>query len=275
MDVRRHDDASQTGAPHYDNMELLSMQRAHRYYAWIFSLMKPYIGKKVMDLGAGIGTFAELILSTRPTSLVLVEPATNLFDELAAKFSHLPNLQLFNGDIHQYEKTSGDTKLDTIPSVNVLEHIEDDVSVLRSAFRLLSPGGRIVLFVPAVPAIFGTLDVTLGHYRRYSRKEVWSKLEAAGAANRSPSPTTALPSPAYLDSAAASSSSPDGALPAFCRPPSVIIDQDPIGNNTASVAATPTEATMRAARLRVPGALARPSECDLGAPLRHPKSCPA
>ena len=69
---------------------------------------------------------------------------------------------------------------DTVICLNVLEHIEDDAVGLRNIASALAPGGRAIVLVPQDQSIYGTLDEVLGHYRRYSRDELRSKLEAAG-----------------------------------------------------------------------------------------------
>ena len=71
-------------------------------------------------------------------------------------------------------------RFDTIVCLNVLEHIEDDVTSLRSMRALLQPGGRLVLLVPALPALYGTLDEALGHFRRYRPAELAAKFTDAG-----------------------------------------------------------------------------------------------
>src|SRR5262249_9093742 len=65
---------------------------------------------------------------------------------------------------------------------NVLEHIEDDATTLSQIREILGPGGKLVLLVPAMPAIYGTLDRALHHFRRYGKDELDAKLRAAGFA---------------------------------------------------------------------------------------------
>ena len=71
-------------------------------------------------------------------------------------------------------------RLDTVVCLNVLEHIEDDRASLRTMHQLLQPGGRLVLLVPSLRALYGTLDDALGHFRRYVPDELSEKLGAAG-----------------------------------------------------------------------------------------------
>jgi hypothetical protein len=64
--------------------------------------------------------------------------------------------------------------------VNVLEHVPDDGGFLRDAFASVKQGGHLLLFVPALPAIFGTLDVAFEHHRRYTRGTLRTVIEGAG-----------------------------------------------------------------------------------------------
>ena len=72
------------------------------------------------------------------------------------------------------------SSVDTVVCLNVLEHVEDDLGSLRNIHGALEPGGRAIILVPFGQELFGTLDVVLGHFRRYSREEFRGKLEAAG-----------------------------------------------------------------------------------------------
>jgi SAM-dependent methyltransferase len=71
-------------------------------------------------------------------------------------------------------------RVDTILCSNVLEHLEPDEAVLRSFYCTLAPGGHCVLVVPAGQWLYTGIDRELGHYRRYSRRDLASKMEAAG-----------------------------------------------------------------------------------------------
>jgi SAM-dependent methyltransferase len=69
---------------------------------------------------------------------------------------------------------------DTIVCLNVLEHIEDDLKALSRMHELLAPGGRLVLLVPSFQFLYGTVDQALGHYRRYTRKDLLPVMKRAG-----------------------------------------------------------------------------------------------
>lgn len=69
---------------------------------------------------------------------------------------------------------------DSLVAVNVLEHIERDDEFLRQAWEIGRPGGTLLLFVPAVPAIFGSLDTAFEHFRRYTKASLRSSIETSG-----------------------------------------------------------------------------------------------
>jgi 2-polyprenyl-3-methyl-5-hydroxy-6-metoxy-1,4-benzoquinol methylase len=71
-------------------------------------------------------------------------------------------------------------RIDTIVCLNVLEHIENDQATLRDFADVLPPGGHLVLLVPALKSLYGSLDKNLHHYRRYNRDELRATVEAAG-----------------------------------------------------------------------------------------------
>ena len=73
-----------------------------------------------------------------------------------------------------------DSTIEFVVSANLLEHVEDDVSVLREVARILRPGGTAIFVVPAAPGLYDYYDRFLGHVRRYARGELPRKAHAAG-----------------------------------------------------------------------------------------------
>ena len=63
---------------------------------------------------------------------------------------------------------------------DVLEHIEDDNGELAVSLQLLRPGGRLCLFVPALPGLYSSIDHKSGHFRRYTKKSLQTRVERAG-----------------------------------------------------------------------------------------------
>ena len=162
----------------YSGLELDAMTGADNYYRWILGQFAPYLGKRVIEVGAGTGTFSEFLLqSTNLRELVLVEPADNLFPLLQQRFSGDTRIKLVQGFVEEQAAT---LSADSVVLLNVLEHIEDDRALLETIHHILAPNGAILLFVPALPQLYGTLDKAFDHFRRYTKRSLGSKLENAG-----------------------------------------------------------------------------------------------
>lgn len=144
-----------------------AIEGAENYYDWIFEALRGLLGKEVLEIGPGFGGMAERI-----TAEGLGYHAIDIDPEIIARLKSLLPARagsLVVGDVRQPRWTQHFRKasVDTVLSLNVLEHIRDDAGFLRSAASC-APGGRLVSFVPAMPALFGSLDVEAGHYRRYT-----------------------------------------------------------------------------------------------------------
>jgi SAM-dependent methyltransferase len=160
----------------YSGTELEAMADARNYCLWIMRYFSPYLGRRVVEIGAGTGTFSELLLKQKNTSeLVLFEAANNLFPHLRRRFGDR-NVHVHCGPF-DVSLLSGPT--DSVVLVNVLEHILDDGTLLSQIYESLRPGGSLLLFVPALAWNYGSLDEAFGHYRRYSRQGLKKEIEKA------------------------------------------------------------------------------------------------
>jgi SAM-dependent methyltransferase len=168
----------------YPGKDLDAMAFASNYRRWIMDLLKPFIGRHIVEVGAGTGAFSELLLATKPESLTILEPSSNLYRRLADLLRPLDSsgvVQLRHMDfIDAYSNPPHPQPPDTAVYINVLEHIEDDEAELDAVFATLPPGGRILIFVPALPYLMSDMDRELGHFRRYTLKDLKSKCAAAG-----------------------------------------------------------------------------------------------
>jgi SAM-dependent methyltransferase len=162
----------------YSGTELDAVAEATNYYRWIIDSFRPALGQRIVEAGAGIGTVAELVLRrASPTEMLLIEPAGNNIPELHRRFDDDRRITIHHGYLEDIGATFS---ADTVIAVNVMEHVEHDAAFLGAAYRTLIPGGALLLLVPAVPAIFGSLDRAFDHYRRYTRSGLRRSLLAAG-----------------------------------------------------------------------------------------------
>lgn len=162
----------------YSGSELDAVAEADNYYRWIIDSFSSHFGPNTVEAGAGIGTVSELVLRQDSVKdLLLIEPATNNVPALRKRFAGDPRVRVHHGYLEDLAPT---LRADAIIAVNVLEHVEKDVEFLRAAYTGLAPGGKLLILVPALPAIFGSLDRAFDHYRRYTRGILKSAVLDAG-----------------------------------------------------------------------------------------------
>ena len=171
---------SAAAAPSELPFELESLSRAYRYQRWVADAVSPYWGRRILELGAGVGNLSQhlpvrdrLILTEMEPALYarLSQRATEIATEAraAAGVVSVQPFDLANDSIDPLVAEG----LDTIISFNVLEHIENDRAALRRLVEILKRGGaerprRLVTFVPAHQWAYGTMDKAFGHHRRYT-----------------------------------------------------------------------------------------------------------
>jgi SAM-dependent methyltransferase len=162
----------------YVGTELYALAEANNYYRWVISRFAPFLGKRVIEIGAGIGTFSRSILThTTVSELVMVEPGDNLVPLLQKRFAGEPRVKIIHG---YFQDLKHSASADSIVLVNVLEHVAEDRALLNDVHEVLTPGGTLLLLVPALSLLYGTLDVAFGHHRRYSKPSLADKLQEAG-----------------------------------------------------------------------------------------------
>ena len=161
---------------------LAIMQAAPRYNRWQFRRIAPYLGRRVCEVGAGIGNMSVLIAESGPEQLVLTDVDPAYREILQSRFAGSPNVAIEHLLLPDHSAGSRYERyqLDTVVALNVLEHISDDVEALRSMAGMLQPGGRAIVLVPAFQQLFGTLDRELGHARRYTRQGLTRCMNQAG-----------------------------------------------------------------------------------------------
>jgi len=156
------------------------LEGAHKYRDWIFSLAAPYLGKRVLEVGAGSGTMFSCILDRELA--VALEIDSELVQVLVDRFGRRPNVNVIHGNLTETTtaETVRDLQVDSVMTFNVLEHIEDDGAALESIASVLHTGDTLAVLVPAFPSIYGAMDRGVGHVRRYRRQDLVEKMEEAG-----------------------------------------------------------------------------------------------
>jgi SAM-dependent methyltransferase len=181
MDHATHTDRrfSQT-QDRYAADDLEVMAQARRYANHIFRLFRPHVGARVLEVGSGIGTMSGRLVEVAE-QVVGIEPNPNCVARIRDAVHDHPRFTLRVCHLEECDLAELATwRFDTVVCINVLEHIADDVEALKTFARILVPGGRVLIFVPAVEAAYGPLDAELGHHRRYSRRALTRALTDAG-----------------------------------------------------------------------------------------------
>lgn len=149
------------------------------YNAWLLERARPYLGSRVLDLGAGTGTFTDLLSEGREL-VVAAEPDPGFVATLEERFRRRPNVVVRALDAGELRPEAVPKPIESVICFNVLEHIRADAEAVRRIREVLVPGGQLLVLVPAHRALFGALDRALGHERRYDKESLRRLLEQAG-----------------------------------------------------------------------------------------------
>ena len=150
-----------------------------RLNGWIFDRLKPWLGQRVVEVGSGLGTITELMLDRE--HVLATELEDEFLGRLRDRFAAYPNVAVDKLDLEDVPvERLREHRLDTIVCVNVLEHVKDDQGALDRLRQSVVPGGRLLLYVPALSWLYGSLDRGLQHHRRYSRDALEAVLAASG-----------------------------------------------------------------------------------------------
>ena len=152
-----------------DNLEGMALARNYNRFLVdkVLAVSRP--GQRVVDFGAGAGTFSRPVAEAQ-RQVVCVETDPTLCQALAqGGQAVVQNIEMLD-----------DASVDCIYSLNVLEHITEDEAVLKAWSRKLKPGGTVFVYVPAFQVLYTSMDRKVGHVRRYTRGELQRKLQRAG-----------------------------------------------------------------------------------------------
>jgi SAM-dependent methyltransferase len=175
---------------YYEGHEFEGLSAAKNYYSWILSEFREVLRGRCLEVGAGIGTVSTLLLEEDLRQLTCIEPAENLFPILRQRLRGVldvyespkisrRSVKLFPLTLHEFAETRR-RRFDTIVCINLLEHIEYGQEAISEMHCLLRSGGHICIFVPAFQWLYGTLDASFGHFRRYGKHQLGQLVHDAG-----------------------------------------------------------------------------------------------
>lgn len=154
---------------------LESMNQAAWYNQWTLKKFAKYLRGDILEVGCGIGNFTNSL--TKYGYVFAIDINKNYL-----KAFDLPENKgkAGFGNIEKGEYFFAKQNFDSIVCLNVLEHIENDSLALNNLHKLLKPEGTLILLVPAHQFLFGNIDKSIGHLRRYNKNELSQKMERLG-----------------------------------------------------------------------------------------------
>ncbi len=154
------------------------LNRAPRFNQWMADVIRPYVGDRVLEIGAGTGN---LSMQLMPRSVYWATDINrNYLDYLLKLRATRPYMRVAFTDAAEPATFPTGQAFDTVVCLNVVEHVQDDIAALRNIRNALADRGRAIILVPYGPWLFGTLDEVLGHFRRYTPDELASVCGEAG-----------------------------------------------------------------------------------------------
>ena len=157
---------------------LHAMSLAPRFNRWMADTIRPFIGNRGLEIGAGIGNLTTQILPRDSYIATDIDPV--YLDSLSQQFTLNSGVQVRKLDVTNLSDFKPIDQVDTVLCLNVLEHVHEDDKALQNIFHILAPGGTLVLLVPQNPQLFGAIDTAVGHFRRYTVDQIEKKLSQAG-----------------------------------------------------------------------------------------------
>ena len=174
--VRETEDPRNVG-----HVTLARMGKLDGYNRWLAERFAGSLGDRVLEIGAGFGNMTRHFAGRELVVASDLDPVA--LEYLKGAFRDDPGVSVASyrfplGEAERDEIRALD--VDTVVCLNVLEHIEADTATLSDLFQVLRPGGRVILIVPALQKLYGSLDEHLHHVRRYEKAELEEKVRNAG-----------------------------------------------------------------------------------------------
>ncbi|HLJ15264.1 MAG TPA: bifunctional glycosyltransferase/class I SAM-dependent methyltransferase [Bryobacteraceae bacterium] len=162
----------------YGSQILGRLNRAPRFTQWMADVIRPYIGQRVLEIGAGTGNLTMQLIPRKLYYASDINP--HYLTYLENLIPDHPYLRVGYTDGEKHDSYPLQEKFDTVICLNVVEHLENDSGALRNILDALEENGRAIVLVPCGPGLYGTLDKVLGHFRRYTKSQFTELAARAG-----------------------------------------------------------------------------------------------
>jgi SAM-dependent methyltransferase len=151
-----------------------------RINAWMYARFAHLVRGHALEVGSGIGNLSRHLIQDAE-SAVLTDVEDHYLNTLSRDFAKDPRVRVARFNLEEDPPPAvRERPYQAILAVNVIEHVRDDAHATQNLADMLVPGGHLLVYVPAMPLAFGTLDEALGHHRRYTRASLRTLLSQAG-----------------------------------------------------------------------------------------------
>ena len=163
----------------YGSRILVELERTRHFNAWMADVLRPHLGDRVLEIGAGIGNLTAQFIPREFYVASDINP--HYLRYLHSYAAGKPYLHVRKIDVQETADFAGlEGQVDTVVALNVIEHVPQPDVAMRNLWTALAPGGRAVILVPQHPALYGTLDTGLGHFLRYTPDGLRTLMTSAG-----------------------------------------------------------------------------------------------
>lgn len=167
----------------YDEAALQTVRETRllidRYDAWLFNEFATFLGNRILEIGCGHGNLFVHLLDRE--FVAGIETSQRSVEYINRQFATHDNVIAMEADITDDSAlTLKQYTFDTVVSLNVFEHIEHDNIAIAHTCQILQPNGTFILIVPAHMGLYGTMDRSIGHFRRYDKTMLKRQFERAG-----------------------------------------------------------------------------------------------
>jgi SAM-dependent methyltransferase len=161
----------------YGSQILGRLNRAPKFTQWMADVIRPFVGQKVLEIGAGTGNLTAQLIPRVSYWATDINPLYLMYLENVGR--NRPYMKVGFTDAENRETYPKGQDFDTVICLNVVEHLADDRGALLNIRSVLDAGGRAIILVPCGPKLYGTLDEVLGHHRRYTRQTLGDLVKKA------------------------------------------------------------------------------------------------